>query len=214
MMASDTSMDSRGVKHVAAIVLAAGRGTRFGSEPKLLASLDGKVLIRHVVEAAISSVAGPVIVVTGHRHRDVEAELNDLPVQIVRNVAFCEGLSTSLKAGFAALPPQSKAAIVVLGDMPLVTSGLIDRLVQTWDSMNMPAALVPTMNGKRGNPVVLSRDLENLIAQLSGDAGAGPILRERSDVIECPVDDPAILEDVDTSEELRRISRGSFPISP
>jgi molybdenum cofactor cytidylyltransferase len=209
MMANDTPMSSCGVKHVAVIVLAAGRGTRFGPEPKLLAPLDGKVLIRHVVEAAVGSIADPVIVVTGYRHRDVEAELNDLPVQIVQNAAFREGLSTSLKAGFAALPPQSKAAIVVLGDMPLVTSGLIDSLVQMWDHMNMPTALVPTMNGKRGNPVVLSRGLESLITQLSGDVGAGPILRERSDVVECPVDDPAILEDVDTTAGLNRISHGS-----
>ncbi|WP_445503621.1 nucleotidyltransferase family protein [Microvirga sp. G4-2] len=202
-------MSSCGAKHVAVIVLAAGRGTRFGPEPKLLVSLDGKAVIRHVVEAAVGSVADPVIVVTGYRHHDVETELDDLPVQIMQNAAFGEGLSSSLKAGFAALPPQSKAAIILLGDMPLVTSDLIDSLAQIWDRMNMPAALVPTLNGKRGNPVVLSRSLENAVAQLSGDVGAGPILRERSDVIECPVDDPAILEDVDTTAGLKRIACGS-----
>jgi molybdenum cofactor cytidylyltransferase len=214
MTASDTPTSNCGVKHVGVIVLAAGRRTRFGPEPKLLAQLDGKVLIRHVAEAAVSSVADPVIVVTGYRHRDVEAELNDLPVRIVRNAAFGEGLSTSLKAGFAALPIQSKAAVIVLGDMPLVRSGLIDQLVQTWDLMNMPAALVPTMDGVRGNPVVLSRGLEDLIAQLSGDVGAGPILRGRPDIVEYPVNDPAILEDVDTSEELTRITSGSLHRSP
>ena len=203
-------MSRFGAEHVAVIVLAAGRSTRFGAEPKLLAPLNGKAVIRHAVEAAIGSIAGPVIVVTGHRHHDVEAELHGLPVQIIQNAAFGEGLSTSLKAGFAALPPQSKAAMIILGDMPLVTSALIDSLLQAWDLVNRPAALVPTMNGRRGNPVVLSRELENVVAQLSGDVGAGPILRGRSDVIECPVNDPAILEDVDTSEELRRISRGSF----
>ncbi|MPR05515.1 nucleotidyltransferase family protein [Microvirga tunisiensis] len=214
MTASDISVRSCSVKHVAAIVLAAGRGTRFGPEPKLLASLDGKVLIRHVAEAAVRSMANPVIVVTGCRHREVQAELNDIRVQIVQNAAFGEGLSTSLKAGFAALPPESKAAVVILGDMPLVTSELIDGLVQMWDRMGRPVALVPTINGRRGNPVVLSRVLGSLIMQLSGDAGAGPILRERTDVIECPVNDPAILVDVDTSEELTRISYSSFRISP
>jgi len=203
-------MSNCGLNHVAVIVLAAGRGTRFGGEPKLLAPFNAKAVIRHVVEAAVGSAGGPVIVVTGHRHHDVEAELHDLPVQTVHNAAFGEGLSTSLKVGFTALPPHSEGTMIVLGDMPLVTSALIDSLLQTWNRMNRPAALVPTMNARRGNPVVLSRALGNLIAQLSGDVGAGPILRGRSDVIECPVDDPAILEDVDTSEELRRISRGSF----
>jgi molybdenum cofactor cytidylyltransferase len=214
MIASDIPVSSCVVKDVAVIVLAAGCGTRFGPEPKLLASLEGKVLIRHVAEATVRSMANPVIAVTGYRHRDVEADLDDLPVQIVQNAAFNEGLSTSLKAGFAALPPESKAAMVVLGDMPLITSGIIDSLVQMWDRMDMPAALVPTINGKRGNPVVISRSLESLIMQLSGDAGAGPILRGRSDVIECPVNDPAILEDVDTSEELTRISRRAFHSHP
>jgi molybdenum cofactor cytidylyltransferase len=190
------------MNHVAVIVLAAGRGTRFGPKPKLLAPLNGKTVIRHVVEAAFGSIADPAIVVTGHQYRDVETELSDLPVQIVRNAAFNEGLSTSLKAGFAALPAHSKAAIVVLGDMPFVTSGLINRLVEAWNRATMPAALVPTINGKRGNPVVLSRRLESLIAELSGDVGAVPILRERPDILEYPVDDPAILKDVDTSEGL------------
>lgn len=192
---------------VAVIVLAAGRGTRFGPDPKLLAPLNGKAVIRHVVEAAFDSVADPVIVVTGHQYCDVETELSDLRVQTVRNPAFSEGLSTSLKVGFAALPAHSKAAIVVLGDMPLVSSGLINRLVEAWHRATMPAALVPTINGERGNPVVLSRRLENLIAELSGDVGAGPILREISDILEYPVEDPAILKDVDTSEGLIEISQ-------
>jgi molybdenum cofactor cytidylyltransferase len=165
-------------------------------------------LVRHAVEAAAGSVAEPVIVVTGYRAREIEAALDDLPVQAVHNTAFAEGLSTSLKAGFVALPSQTKAVVVVLGGMPFVTADLIDRLVHSWHLMNRPAALVPTMNGQRGNPVVLSRELEGLIERLSGDVGAGPILRGRSEVIECAIDDPAILQDVDIQEEFSRISRG------
>lgn len=192
------------MSNIAAIVLAAGRSIRFGSESKLLAQFRRKALVRHAVEAAIGSGVEPVIVVTGHRAADVGAVLKGLPATMVHNTAYSEGLSTSLKAGFAALPPMSEAAVIVLGDMPFVTADLIDRLVHGWRTMRKPEALVPTINGQRGNPVVLSRKLQDVINELSGDVGAGPLLRGRPGVVEWPIEDPAILQDVDTQDEMIR----------
>lgn len=189
---------------VAAIVLAAGRGTRFGDEPKLLAQINGKTLVRHVAEAAVSSTADPVIVVTGYRSEEVEADLRTLPVQIVRNTLFAQGLSTSLKVGFSSVPATTRAVIVLLGDMPFVKAELIDALVGEWLKRGGPSALIPTFGGKRGNPVVLSRAIQADIDGLSGDAGAGLLLRGRSDVLEWPTGDPAVAEDIDTRDELAR----------
>ena len=190
---------------VAAIVLAAGRGTRFGREPKLLARLGGKPLVRRVAEAAAISIADPVIVVTGHRANEIENSLEGLPIQVVRNTAFADGLSTSLKVGFGALPDKVKAAVVLLGDMPLIEADLINILVNRWREMGEPAALVPTLNGKRGNPVVLSRELDDMIDGLSGDVGAGPALRGLTGVLEWPTTDPAILKDIDTADEIGKL---------
>ncbi|MEZ0170671.1 NTP transferase domain-containing protein [Microvirga sp. TS319] len=192
---------SRGPGETAAILLAAGRGTRFGAEPKLLAQLGGKALVRHAAEAAVRSAAHPVVVVTGHRAAEVQSALSGLPVHIVHNALFAQGLSTSLKAGFSALPPSACAAIVLLGDMPFVTACLIDALVTGWRDKGEPAALVPTWNGQRGNPVVISRKLQAAIEGLSGDVGAGLILRGRRDVLEWPTQDPAVMQDIDTQEE-------------
>lgn len=189
---------------VTAILLAAGRGTRFGKEPKLLARVGGKALVRHVAEAAVQSSADPVIVVTGHRARDVQSELTGLPVQIVHNPFFADGLSRSLKAGFSMLPPEARAAIVLLGDMPFVRPELIDALVACWHDKGEPAALVPVLNGQRGNPVVLSRALQATITELSGDIGAGSVLRGRSDVVEWPTEDSAVIQDIDTREEFAK----------
>ncbi|WP_201860586.1 nucleotidyltransferase family protein [Microvirga soli] len=189
---------------VAAILLAAGRGTRFGEEPKLLARVGGKALVRHVAEAAVHSTAVPVIVVTGHRAEAVQAELQGLAIQVVHNPLFADGLSTSLKAGFSVLPPEARAAIVLLGDMPFVRPELIDALVASWHDMGEPTALVPVLNGQRGNPVVLSRALQATIAELSGDIGAGAVLRGRSDVLEWPTEDSAIIQDIDTREEFAK----------
>lgn len=189
---------------VAAIVLAAGRGTRFGDEPKLLAQINGKTLVRHVAEAAVSSTADPVIVVTGYRSEEVEADLRTLPVQIVRNTLFAQGLSTSLKVGFSSVSATTRAVIVLLGDMPFVKAELIDAFVGEWLKRGGPSALIPTFGGKRGNPVVLSRAIQADIDGLSGDAGAGLLLRGRSDVLEWPTGDPAVAEDIDTRDELAR----------
>ncbi len=193
---------------VAAIILAAGRGTRFGEESKLLARFDGKALVRRVAEAAVQSTADPVIVVTGHHAEDVEAELTGLPIQVVYNPLFADGLSTSLKAAFSALPPEARAAIVLLGDMPFISSELIDALVAGWHKRKEPAALVPVLNGQRGNPVVLSRALQAMIEELSGDIGAGSILRGRPDVQEWPTEDSAVIQDIDTRDELAKHESG------
>lgn len=190
---------------VAAIVLAAGRGTRFGASPKMLADLQGKPLVRHVAEAALAAGLRPVLVVTGHASGEVRAALAGLDIALVPNPAYAEGLSTSLKAGFAALAPQAESALVLLGDMPLVGPDLIRALAAAWTEAGGPPALVPTYAGRRGNPVVLSRALGPEIAGLTGDAGAGPLLREREGVVEHPVDDPAVTADVDTPQALARL---------
>jgi molybdenum cofactor cytidylyltransferase len=189
---------------VAAIVLAAGRGTRFGDEPKLLAQINGKTLVRYVAETAVGSSVDPVIVVTGHRSEAIEADLRMLPVQIVRNVLFAQGLSTSLKVGFSSVPATTRTVIVLLGDMPFVEAELIDALVDEWLKRGGSSALVPTFDGRRGNPVVLSRALQGNINGLSGDVGAGALLRGRLDVLEWPTADPAVAQDIDTRDELAR----------
>lgn len=187
---------------VAAIILAAGLGSRFGDAPKLLADLDGKPLVRHVAEAALASLASPILVVVGHRREDVRAALAGFDVAFVHNPAYADGLSTSLKAGFVALPPGSEGAVILLGDMPRVTPALIDGLIEAWRRRRPAGAAVPTHSGRRGNPVLLARSLAPEIASLAGDGGAGPLLRARRDVLEWPVDDPAILQDVDTAAAL------------
>jgi molybdenum cofactor cytidylyltransferase len=189
---------------VAAILLAAGRGTRFGEEPKLLAPIGDKALVRHAAEAAVHSMAHPIIVVTGHRANAVQEQLRDLPIQIVHNPLFADGLSTSLKAGFSALPLETRAAIVLLGDMPFVRPGLINALVGGWHARGEPTALVPVLKGQRGNPVVLSRALQTAIKGLSGDVGAGSLIRGRPDVLEWPTEDTAIIHDIDTREEFAK----------
>lgn len=191
-------------KSIGTILLAAGRGTRFGASPKLLTSLDGKPLVRHAAETALAADLGPVVAVLGHAGEGVRAALAGLPLTLVENPDYVEGLSTSLRAGLNALPTTIAASLVLLGDMPRITPGLLVRLAEAFRGAEVaPSAVVPVRDGRRGNPVLLNRRLlADGLAGLTGDRGAGPLLARRDDVLELPVEDPGILVDVDTPAAL------------
>jgi molybdenum cofactor cytidylyltransferase len=196
--------DRPGSDHrIAAVVLAAGRSTRMGGPNKLLAEIGGRPLLRISVEEALRSRARPVIVVTGHEHERVEAALAGLDVVFVHNPDFADGLSASLKTGIAAVPPAADGAIVCLGDMPQVDARLIDRLLAAFDPARGRLVVVPTIAGRRGNPVVWSRRFFPDLATLTGDVGArGLIASHPEAVAEIAVEGGATLTDVDTPEAL------------
>ncbi|TGE01432.1 nucleotidyltransferase family protein [Methylobacterium nonmethylotrophicum] len=193
---------------VGTVLLAAGRGTRFGASPKLLSRLDGKPLVRHAAESAVAAGLGPVVVVLGHAGAEVRAALFGLPLTLVENPDYAEGLSTSLRSGLAALPDDVAAALVLLGDMPRVGPGLLVHLADAFRSAAVaPSAVVPVRDGQRGNPVLLNRRLlAEGLATLAGDRGAGPLLARRDDVLELPVDEAGVLIDVDTPAALAGLS--------
>ena len=190
-------------RRVAAVVLAAGRSMRMGAVNKMLAEIGGKPLVRIAAEQAIASHAKPVIVVTGHEREKVEAALNGLPVRLVHNPDFAEGLGTSLKAGIAAVPEEADAAIVCLGDMPQVDAALINRLIAAFDPERGALVVVPSIDGRRGNPVVWSRRFFHDLMSIQGDVGARYLIGSYAEaVIEVPVAGEAALTDVDTPESL------------
>jgi molybdenum cofactor cytidylyltransferase len=193
-------------RHVAAVVLAAGRSTRMGAINKLIAEIGGKPLVRIAAEQALASRASPVIVVTGHERERVEAALAGLPLRLVHNPDFAEGLGTSLKAGIAAVPEDADAAIVCLGDMPQVDSQLIDRLIAGFDPGRGALVVVPSIEGRRGNPVLWSRRFFPDLMAVQGDIGARHLIASYTEaVVEVPVAGEAALTDVDTPESFTAV---------
>jgi len=199
---------------IAAILLAAGRASRFAAAggreaTKLVAPLAGKPVVRHVAEAALASRARPIVVVTGHARLSVEEALAGLPLRFVDNPGFASGLASSLRTGLAALPDDAAGALVLLGDMPAVESPLIDRLILAFEARPDALAVAPTLQGQRGNPVLLSRALFAAIADLKGDEGARRMLAalpgER--ILEIGIEDEAASLDVDTPQALAAARR-------
>jgi len=157
-------------------------------------------MVRATAEAILKSAVRPVLVVTGHEAAEVRAALQDLPVTFHHAPDFADGMSASLKAGIAAAPAECTAALVCLGDMPFVRPDTLNQLAQFHSDQ---AAVFPTWQGKRGNPVLLARPLFAGIMALSGDEGARSLLRAIPEkVAELPVDDPGILRDVDRPDAL------------
>jgi molybdenum cofactor cytidylyltransferase len=191
-------------RRVAAIILAAGQSRRMGGPNKMLAEIGGKPLVRIAAEQALGSHARPVIVVTGHERERVEAALDGLQIERVHNPDFAQGLSTSLKAGLRALPADVDAAIIALADMPRVDAALLDQLIASFDPEKGALIVLPTIEGKRRNPVLWSRRFFADLMAIEGDVGARHLIgRYAEAVAELPVASRAALLDVDTPEALR-----------
>lgn len=200
---------------VAAVVLAAGRSTRMGGPNKMLAELGGKPLVRMVAEQALASKASPVIVVTGHQADEVEKALKGLNVTFVRNPDFASGLASSVKTGIGAVPTDAAGAMVCLGDMPLIDAKLIDKLIGAFSPERGSLIVVPTCDGRRGNPVLWSRRFFGELMGLSGDIGGRHLVDHHSEaVVEVPVDGDGAFLDIDTPQVLEVVQRAARVDSP
>jgi molybdenum cofactor cytidylyltransferase len=187
---------------IAAIVLAAGLSSRMGSN-KLLAPVSGAPMVRHAVEAALSSAAETTIVVTGHRAEEVRRAISPLTPLFVENRDYSKGLSASLKCGLGQVPHGYDGALILLGDMPGVSAGLLDKLISAFDPSEGRAICVATHHGKRGNPVLWARRFFEEIMALEGDVGARHVIAQNAELVcEVEADDDGPLTDIDTPQML------------
>jgi molybdenum cofactor cytidylyltransferase len=189
---------------VAAIVLAAGQSSRMGSN-KLLADVQGQPMIRRTV-AAMRQAADLTIVVTGRDAESIAKALDGLPVTLVHNAQFAEGLSTSLRAGIEALPPDTDVAVIALGDMPLVGPEVVRRLIAAYGPAEHRSICVPVFKGERGNPVLWGRQHFEALKGMTGDRGARVLFDQLSDeIVDVEMPDEAVLLDADTPEALEAL---------
>lgn len=198
---ADESPVRQVVNRVAALVLAAGAGRRFGGG-KQLAQWHGKPLVTHVTETALASAVDGVTVVLGAQADAVRGVLPSTQLRVVENPSWANGMSSSLQAGLSALPKNIAAVVVLLADQPQVSSATINALIERFQRTLAPV-VYPTFEGKRGNPVLLGRKLFPQLRQLHGDTGARGVVAAHLPVAEAvAVPDATILHDVDTPADL------------
>ena len=192
----------RAARRIAGIVLAAGTSSRMGRN-KLVEMVRGKPLVRHAVDAALAGGLDPVLVVSGHEAERIGKAVSGASVSILHNRDFGHGLSSSLRTGLDAVPPDCDGAMILLGDMPGISGALVDRLKQAFDPAAGRAICVAAAHGHQGHPVLWGRSFFSEIASLKGDKGARVLLDTHAAMVaQVETGDDAPLTDIDTLEAL------------
>jgi len=188
----------------AALILAAGAGRRFagdGGGGKLLADLGGVPVIRHVADRVRGAGFAEVVVVTGAGTEGLQPALEGADCRLVAAPDWAEGMAASLRAGIAALAPDTPGVCVFLGDMPLVPAALSPALVEAAQAAGCAAR--PRCQGRPGHPVAFTRAAFADLLALEGDEGAAALLKARAGAVAyVETADKGVLLDIDTPADL------------
>ncbi len=168
-------------KLIIGVVLAAGRSTRMGDVNKLTKIWRGQALVSHVVKAARSSSLGNIVVVTGHQKEKVAQYLEN-GILTADNPEFSSGMASSLRVGTQmALEMKADAALILLGDMPLVSTAHIEALIAAFNEQSGQSIVQASCQGKPGNPVLFPSALFPELLSLAGDSGARDLIKRHLD---------------------------------
>jgi len=191
---------------VTGVVLAAGSSRRMGTN-KLLLTIGGESVLRRAVRRAVEAGLAPVIAVLGHDSDRAAAQLAGLPCHVVLNPDHERGMNGSLRAGVAAVPPEAIGAVVLLADMPLVTSDMIAELVRRYRAGAAPL-LLSTYGEVLAPPMLYDRALFGELCEFLDGDGCGKRVakRHRAEALEVAWP-PAALADLDFPDDVRRVER-------
>ncbi|MFA6232714.1 MAG: nucleotidyltransferase family protein [Bacteroidota bacterium] len=190
------------------LILAAGESRRMG-QPKMLLPCSGATIIETVAVTALASSAEEVVVVLGAMEESIRQSITHLPVVIAVNTEFLLGMLSSIQCGIRTLPSDTDAVLLMLGDQPTVPVEVIEEVIAAWRSSGKGFVL-PTYGGRRGHPLLIDLRHRDELLRLDPSAGMRAMLAAHvEDVLEVPVDAPAILTDIDTPEDYAALTGGS-----
>lgn len=180
-----------------AIILAAGESRRMG-ECKLLLPLEEKTIIETVVENVVSSRVDGTLVVLGSKRRRMKSRIQKYAVRITANPYFKKGMLSSVQWGFQELPEETRAALVFLGDQPLISKDVINLILEAFKS-HQKGIVVPVRHGSRGHPVLIDTKYRKEIQNLDPKIGLRQLIYSHpEDILEVEVETcPGILSDID-----------------
>jgi molybdenum cofactor cytidylyltransferase len=194
---------------IVAVILSAGESSRMG-RPKALLPIDGQTFVERIVTTLKRTPVGKVVVVLGHDADEMKRRIEDLPVEIVVNPDYKLGQLSSLQAAvrYLQMDVSCDGILVHLVDHPYINSALVDLMIQRFYETKK-LILVPRCRGKRGHPVIFSRELFAELLAASMDQGAKAVVNaHRDETLEIETEDEGITLDIDTPELYRRHVRG------
>ena len=195
-----------------ALILAAGESKRMG-KPKLLLPFGEKTIIETVIGNVVKSKVDKVFVVLGSGWKKIEKKIRDYPVKIIVNPHYERGMLSSVQEGFQALPQDTQAVLVVLGDQPAVSSDIINKIIDAFKKTRK-GIVVPVYKGNRGHPVLMDMKYRDEVEKLSPEVGLrGIVYNHPEDVLEVEVATPSILKDIDNAGNYKRELKNKGPIS-
>ncbi|WP_084177426.1 nucleotidyltransferase family protein [Natrinema saccharevitans] len=202
----DGSDGGDGADTIGGVILAAGKGTRFEGGNKLLADVEGTPIVRRAAETLCQSRVDDIVAVVGHEADRVAAALDDLDLSVRYNENYAAGQSASVRIGAdAARDAGWDAVIFMLGDMPFVRPPTVDTLYTAY-ATDDGSIVVPTYEGRRGNPVLFGRQHYDTLLTVSGDRGGRDLIENHENAVVVDVDDPGVSRDIDSQTDLERFT--------
>jgi molybdenum cofactor cytidylyltransferase len=194
---------------IIAVVLSAGESSRMG-RPKALLPIEGQKFIERIVRVIGQSKIGRTIVVLGHHADQLRGQIEHLPVEVVINGDYQSGQLSSLQAAIRYIENDDRCdgMLVHLVDHPFIDVALVDALIQHFRATKKLIVL-PRYKGKRGHPVIFSRELFKELLNAPVDQGAKAVVNaHREDTLELEWQNEGITLDIDTPELYRQHVRG------
>lgn len=191
------------MKSIAAIVLAAGSSRRFGAANKLLAKLQGKPVFEHVLSAIGKSNFREIKAVLNEQNDEVCYLCERLKVDWIVNSRSHLGMGSSIAVGVAGIDTGADGVMIALGDMPFIKEETYRALIAAFSDAPAGSIIAPVIDGARGHPVIFDAAYLPVLKTLNDDQGARAIIKAYPEkMILVPVDDPAIIKDVDHPDDL------------
>ncbi|MBW8876185.1 MAG: nucleotidyltransferase family protein [Acidobacteria bacterium] len=192
---------------VAGILLAAGTSSRMGSN-KLFFELEGESVLRGAVRRALAGGLSPLLVVLGHQSDEAARELEGLPCQWVLNPLYEQGINSSLKSGILAVPPEARAAMVLLADMPFVTPEMIAAMIARYRETRAPL-VISDYEGVNAPPMLYDRSLFNELLTMTGEGCGRQVVKRHRGEAEVLAWPASALGDIDVPEDYARVKSGN-----
>jgi molybdenum cofactor cytidylyltransferase len=183
-----------------AIILAAGASSRMG-QPKLLLPFGDKCIIESVLENVTASGIDKSLVILGADQNQIKKRIQNHSIDIILNPRFSQGMLSSVICGFESLPNSARAAVVVLGDQPSITSRTINTLLEQYQKTRK-GIILPVYKGRRGHPILIDTKYKKIIKNLNPNIGLRELIHNHpQDILEVQIKHRSVVQDIDTPND-------------